>query len=292
MKKVLPIVLAVVVFLAAIVLLRPASSKTVVVAAHDLRAGHTLADSDLVTQAMPANAIAADAITDIKQALGQTLRIDRGQGDVIRTSNLGGMITLQPDERAVAVKITDATGLVGLLVPGQKVGIVASIQMQGSDSQGIFSKSAIEGLRVMYVDPRFSAADTTTSDLQTVGTPTAASGLSSVNGMGSATDRAQTGFVILAVPTSLETILYDFSANNSISQSRQVNVLELLAALGASDSTSTITLYLMPGENAKQFTSPGLWLPGLVITPQATPTGTPSAPGAVTTVVPQPTPTR
>ena len=51
-------------------------------------------------------------------------------------------------------------------------------------------------------------------------------------------------------------------------------MLELLAGLEAT-SGAEITLYLMPGEGAKTFTSPGLWLPDLVITPQPTPTTTP-----------------
>jgi pilus assembly protein CpaB len=270
-KKVFPYVLAAIVFIAALVLLRPAPSRTVVVAAYDLRAGHTLAESDLILQAMPANAVAIDALTDISQAVGQTLRLDRGQGDIIRTSNLGEMISLQPDERAIAVQITDATGLAGLLVPGQQVGIVASVPMQSLDTQGTFSKAAIEGLRVLYVDPRFVASDPTAS-MAAVSTPNPTLGSGS---LGVTTDRAKQGFVILAVPTGLQTVLYDFTAGNAVSESRKVNVLELLAALGSTDGAQ-ITLYLMPGENAAQFSSPGLWLPDLIVTPGATPTATPT----------------
>jgi pilus assembly protein CpaB len=275
LKKVIPYVLAVIVFFAALVMLHPAASKTVVVAAHDLSAGHTLLATDLSLMAMPANSIASDALTDTKLAIGQTLKIDRGAGDILRTSNLGQMITLQPDERAVAVKITDSTGLIGLLVPGQKVGIVASIPMQSQNTQGTFSKATIEGLRVLYLDPRFAASDASSSySMQSVNSSSSTSSLTGTSGVNTSTERAQTGFVVLAVPTSLQTIVYDFSAGNSISESRFVNVLELLAGLEAT-SGAEITLYLMPGEGAKTFTSPGLWLPDLVITPQPTPTTTP-----------------
>ena len=267
LKKVIPYILAILVFIAALALLRPAPSRTVVVAAQDLRAGHTLVESDLTLLAMPANAVASDALTETSQAVGQTLRIDRGQGDILRTSNLGEMITLQPDERAVAVKITDATGLAGLLVPGQKIGIIASVQMQSSDTQGTFSKATLEGLRVLYLDPRFAASDAT---LQAVSTPNAMMGSGSYD---TTSERAQQGFVVLAVPTGLQTILYDFTADNAISEARKVNALELLAALGSTEGAE-ITLYLMPGENAAQFSSPGLWLPNLVVTPQPTPTPT------------------
>ena len=269
-KKIIPYVLAIIVFFAAMLLLRPAPSKTVVVAAHDLRAGHTLVDSDLTIQAMPASSVASDALTDSKQAVGQTLKLDRGQGDILRTSNLGELISLQPDERAVVVKVTDTTGLVGLLVPGQKIGIVASIPVQSNTTQGTFSKATIEGLRVLYLDPRFVASDATSMQPAS----TSSSLVGTTGGVGTTTERAQQGFVVLAVPTSLQTVVYDFSAANAVSESRSVNVLEMLAAL---DSTggAEISLYLMPGENAKQFSSPGLWLPDLVVTPQATPTATP-----------------
>jgi pilus assembly protein CpaB len=270
-KKIIPYVLAIIVFFAAMLLLRPAPSKTVVVAAHDLRAGHTLVDGDLILQAMPASSVASDALTDSKQAVGQTLKLDRGQGDILRTSNLGELISLQLDERAVAVKVTDTTGLVGLLVPGQKIGIVASVPVQSNTTQGTFSKATIEGLRVLYLDPRFAATDATSMQPAS----TSSSLVGTTGGVGTTSERAQQGFVVLAVPTSLQTVVYDFSAANAVSESRSVNVLEMLAAL---DSTSgaEISLYLMPGENAKQFSSPGLWLPDLVVTPQATPTATPT----------------
>jgi pilus assembly protein CpaB len=269
-KKIIPYILAIIVFFAAMVLLRPAPSKTVVVAAHDLRAGHTLVDGDLTVQAMPASSVASDSLTESKQAVGQTLKLDRGQGDILRTSNLGELISLQPDERAVAVKVTDTTGLVGLLVPGQKVGIVASVPVQSNTTQGTFSKATIEGLRVLYLDPRFAATDSTSMQPAS----TSSSLVGTTGGVGTSSERAQQGFVVLAVPTSLQTVVYDFTASNAVSESRSVNVLEMLAAL---DSTggAEISLYLMPGENAKQFSSPGLWLPDLVVTPQATPTATP-----------------
>jgi pilus assembly protein CpaB len=281
-KKVIPYVLAILVFFVALILLHPAPSKMVVVAAHDLPAGHTLVAGDLSLVALPASSVASDALTNTRLAVGQTLKIDRGQGDILRTSNLGEMITLQPDERAVAVKVTDETGLVGLLVPGDKIGIVASIPMQSQDTQGTFSKATLEGLRVLYLDPRFAASDNSSlssASMQPVSS--ASSSLTGTGGVNTTSERAQTGFVVLAVPTGLQTVLYDFSADNSVSETRSVNVLELLAALD-STSGSEITLYLMPGESAKSFSSPGLWLPDLVITPQASVTPTPTAaPGAV-----------
>jgi hypothetical protein len=60
-----------------------------------------------------------------------------------------------------------------------------------------------------------------------------------------------------------------------------VNALELLAALSYTDGAS-VTLYMMPQEGSSQFTSPGLWLPDLIMTPLPTATPTPlGTPGPI-----------
>lgn len=265
--KLIPIILAVVIFVAAFALLQPAPSETVVVAAYDLPAGRALRDEDIVLRAMPAEAIPPDAMRDTALVLGQSINMDRGQGDVIRQSQLGEVIQLQPNERAIAVQVSDPSGLSGLLAPGMQVGVLATITQDNYDgTSGSFTKATIEGVRVMYIDPNFEAhspdvvvPDATQSPL--VG--------NTVN------DRAREGTVILAVPIEMQSILYDYSSLGGISETRKVNTLELLAGLGATDA-ATLTLYLMPGENSAQFSSPGLYLPDLVRTPIPTPTPSPT----------------
>ena len=284
MKKLFPIVIAAIVFLIAFAVLRPAPSQLVVVAAHDLKGGHVLAEQDIEMKAVPAEILAEDVVTDAALVIGQPLRIDRGKGDVIRNSHIGNLITLQPNERAIAVKITDGNGVSGLLTPGQTVGVIATIPQNNSDVSGTFSKSTIEGLRVLYIDPRFSASQDA-NVVPAEATPVGVSGLSGLN----TDERAREGSVILAVPTGLQTIFYDFSASGAVSESRSVNALELLAALSYTDGAS-ITLYLMPGENPVNFSSPGLWLPDLIKTPMPTPTldplNTPAPVGISATTTP------
>jgi hypothetical protein len=79
--------------------------------------------------------------------------------------------------------------------------------------------------------------------------------------------------VVLAVPIELQTVFYDFSSSGAVSEQRTLNAIELLAALGSTDGAQ-ITLYLMPSEASNDFSSSGLWLPDLIITPA--PTATPS----------------
>lgn len=282
MKKLFPILLAAVLFFAAYAVLLPEPSKQVVTATRDLKAGHVILEGDIEVRAVPAESLPIDAIMDSSLVLGQSLRIDRGQGDVLRASQLGTLLDLSPNERGVSVYIDDASGVSGVLSPGQKVGVIASIPQENSDFTGTFSKAAVENLRVLYIDPRFSA----TTDANVVpsnATPQANDNLlSGVN----TDDRAKEGSVVLAVDVNLQTIFYDFTASGSVSESKTVNALELLAAL-ANMPGAQVTLYLMPGEGSAPFTSPGLWLPDLIRTPQPTPSPTPSS-AVIVTATPKP----
>ena len=299
MKKAFPLVIAAIIFIVALVLLRPAPSRTVVTAAYDLRAGHVLQEEDLTLMSVPDDVLAVDVITDKAMLIGQPLRIDRGQGDVIRASQLGNLIAVEANERAIAVHVTDASGVAGLLVPGQRVGVIASIPQQDTTASdttvssaytadgvypngnvwgesvtppdhsnssngaylgsGTFSKSTIEGLRVLYIDPTFAA----NMGANVVPQATDQGTLGGVN----TDERAREGTILLAVPTGLQSIFYDFGASGGVSQTRSVNALELLAALSGLDG-ATVTLYLMPQTGAAQFTSPGLWLPDLILAPE------------------------
>jgi len=198
----------------------------------------------LAVQAMPANSVASDALTDTKQASGKRSS-STGPGRYLAYSNLGELITLQPDERAVAVKVTDTTGLVGLLVPGQKIGIVASVPVQSNTTQGTFSKATIEGLRVLYLDPRFAATDATSMQQPAAPVPWWEPPAASAQ-----PPSVPSRVLLYWQSDSLQTVVYDFSAANAVSESRSVNVLEMLAAL---DSTSgaEISLYLMPGRKCQ-----------------------------------------
>ncbi|MDO9303297.1 MAG: RcpC/CpaB family pilus assembly protein, partial [Anaerolineales bacterium] len=262
MKKAFPLVIAAIVFVIALVLLRPAPSRMVVTASYDLRAGHVLQEEDLTLMSVPDDVLAVDVITDKAMLIGQPLRIDRGQGDVIRASQLGNLIAVEANERAIAVHVTDASGVAGLLVPGQRVGVIASIPQQdtartdttvssaytsdgvypngnvwgesvtppehlviptprpdhtNSDNgaylgSGTFSKTTIEGLRVLFIDPRFAS----NMDANVVPQATPQGALSGVN----TDERAREGTVLLAVPTNLQSIFYDFGASGGISQTR------------------------------------------------------------------------
>jgi pilus assembly protein CpaB len=274
MKRAIPIGAAAVVFVGALFLIRPQPTAQVAVAVTDLTAGHTLALADMTLQEVPRDLVPQDAVADPSIVAGKMLSVDRSAGDLIRTSQLGEPMMIAPDERAVAVHVSDASGLAGLVHPGDVVGIVASIQVQDSGgASGTYTKATIEPLRVLYISPTFAAADAATPEADPV------TGLIS-----SQPRRSDEGTVVLAVPTSAQVILYDFASRHAPNTAETVNALELLTALDSA-SNATLSMYLVP-EDRRGFASSGLFLPDLVITPQPTPTETATPEGYVT-----PTPT-
>jgi pilus assembly protein CpaB len=268
-RNTLLIALAVIVFLVVMAFLRPAPEVKVVAAAGDLPAGHILTDSDLVIRQMPKSLLPTDVFAQPTLAVGQALKLDRAKGDLIQASQLGtDVVQLQPDERAIAVQVTDATGLAGLLKAGDRVGVVANIVSQNGMEAGTFSKVVVENLRVLYIAPSFVAEDTADAAGSIV-TPDATTGLVVQR------DRDKSGPVVLAVPVDMQAVAYDFSKVDSAipGKTRYVSALELLSGLTNSDAK--LSLYLMP-KDAGEFKTSGIYLPDLIITagPTPTPTGT------------------
>jgi pilus assembly protein CpaB len=265
MKKILPILLAAVAFIVVLLVLSPTPQADVLVAAYDLPMGHVVEPNDVILGSFPKDMIPEDAVLDPEQVVGMTLMDSRSVGDIVRLSNIGTEpMALAPNERAVAVTVNNASGLAGLLRPGDMVGITAVIESSGASDNGTYSKVAVENLRVLYLSPDFLsqvAADsvvTTKTDNTTATTPK---------------ERKPEGALVLAVPIESETIIYEFKDVEPElgRKSRIVSVIEMLTALEASENAK-LFLYLMP-RNAQQIVTSGLWLPDLIIKPyKPTPT--------------------
>lgn len=272
-KKYLPYLLAVFVFFVALSLLRPPEQTQVAVAAVDLPAGHILTEGDLVMKGVPADLLPPEgAITDPAAAVGQALRIDRSAGDLILATHLGDKpVLLQPDERAVAIQVSDSAGLAGIIRPGDRVGVTAILTDGDYTVQGVFSKAAVENLRVLYIQPSFVAEDPAEAAGQII-TPDPQTGIAVQR------QRSKEGVVVLAVPVKAQAVVYDFASAGieATTAVRLVNAVELLSALDQADNVK-LSLYLMPDE-AQPMNTSGLWLPELVIR-QMTPTPTPTPVG-------------
>jgi pilus assembly protein CpaB len=270
MKKYLPILLAAVAFIVVLLILSPAPEENVLVAANDLSMGQVLQESDVVYATFPKEMVPEDAVFEPSEVVGLTLLTGRSKGDIIRKSNIGTEpLALAPNERAVSITVDNASGLAGLLRPGDLVGVDAVISSGAIGESGTYSKATVENLRVLYLSPDFKAIDENNATVTKKTDNTTST---------TQTERKSEGAVVLAVPIEAKTIVYEFKDVEPAlgTQLRTVNAVELLIGLEASENAK-LYLYLMPRDAENMVTS-GLWLPELVIKPyKPTPTVNPFA---------------
>jgi len=266
MKKWMPFGIALLVFIIALVLNQPEKQIDVVVAAIDLPDGHVLTDGDLTVRQMPKSLAPSGAVSDPHQLLGQRLRVARSAGEPVLPSHLGSeTLELQPNERAVALRVTTAQGVAGLIMPGDHVGITAIIE----DGQQLYAKYLAGGLRVLWVDPAFRRDNIQ----RPVATPSASTFPSFGSSVPLATGGTDSGLIVLAVPIDARIISYDFSLLGTESTSLPVYLVDLLPALSAQGVR--FGLVLEP-KQAAEFTTSGLSIQSLAITPVPTPSPTPT----------------
>ena len=270
LKKYIPIIIAAIAFIVVLVFLQPAPAFTVVVASRDLPAGHMLVLEDLKLEEIPESLIPENAIVDLMAAVDQTLSVDRAQGDIITSAQFGERVELKPGERAIAISVEDASGLAGLIKPGDTVGINAVIYAEDYNASGAFSKATIENLKVLYISPEFEALDPAPQ----VATDDETS--ASLMQLGIEPERELKGTLVLAASIKEETILYKHADHYANLENVEIVItqLELLSALENADN-ARLSVYLMP-KQPDAVVSSGLWVPDLVVTPAFTPTPTPS----------------
>jgi len=264
--------------------------RTLVVAARDLGAGTALVAADLTTTQVDVAGAPADAVSDPGRLIGQTLAVVRFAGESVTPRHIGPAVTLAPDERGIAVKVQADTGLAGLLRPGMKVGILATLVDGDRD---IYAKSLLEGLRVVYVSPDFQARPYTPATASATVSKSGGSALGvdstpATSSTGS-TGTVREGVLVLAASTQAQPVRYEtitdtlkLAASGTITGTlpltttattaprptptpkpkeptvRWVIPVELIAALNAAGDGS-FTLVLLP-EAPQLYTTAGLTL--------------------------------
>ncbi len=128
------IVLAVVIGLMVIALLNGVIRPTqVVVAKVAIAPGTILSDQLVELRTIPMGAKPADALTKVEDAAGKMLAVGRAPGDLVVQSVLGeiagaGIPAELPDGHvAMAINVDQASGIAGLLRPGQTVTIIGML---------------------------------------------------------------------------------------------------------------------------------------------------------------------
>jgi len=216
--------------------------RTLVVAARDLGAGTTLAAADLTTAQVDAARAPADAVADPGRFVGQTLAVVRFAGEPVTPRHIGPAVTLAPDERGIAVKVQADTGLAGLLRPGMKVGMVATL---ADGDRDIYAKSLLEGLRVVYVSPDFQARPYTPATASATVTKSGggALGMDSTPAASSTgnTGTVREGVLVLAASTQAQAVRYE-----TITDTLKLAAAGPTPALGLAPSAGTSVTGTLP----------------------------------------------
>ncbi len=197
-SPILPIVLAVAIGLMVIAILNGViRSVSVVVAKIDIAPGTILSSNLVEVRSLPAQARPAGAFSKAEDVIGKTVAVARASGDVITTATLGddsqaGLPSQLADGHvAMAINVNAASGVAGLLRPGQSVTVIGMLDadVKANQSQVI---SVLPGLSEGSGNPTSAAPYSFTP----TATPTALPPASSVARI------ALSGLRVLMVPQS------------------------------------------------------------------------------------------
>jgi pilus assembly protein CpaB len=172
LKTWLPLVLAVVLGLAAMKVARDMTSKkdpgkergpgtTVVVLRSDVSAGAALTAADLATVEMTGEINREAMFTDPAELDGRVLVADAVKGTPVASAMLApkgsgaGLQALIPDGmRAITVEINEFSGVAGFLAPGCRVDVVVTI---GGDAGEMLSRTVVQNVKVQAMGTRQQA---------------------------------------------------------------------------------------------------------------------------------------
>ena len=163
------------------------NTQPTVVATRPLPAGARLTANVLAVKEIHTSARLPNALSSIQDAEGQVLTIARSTGDQITADMLGDQAVvgiaaqLEPGHRAVAIRVTQAGGLAGIIRPGDRVAIVAVIDPRQAEAetsylQPIGEIPSIPGATSTITGPE-TMTETTASAVQSTVAYVAISGL-------------------------------------------------------------------------------------------------------------------
>lgn len=134
----------------------------VLVASRDIPLGGKLTDQDVTWAEWPENGVPNGAVTkkagggvELVNFMGSIARSPIYSGEPIRSERLiqsdkGYMATMLPKgKRAIAVRVEQETSAGGFILPGDKVDLILSREVEGV---GVASETILENIRVLAID--------------------------------------------------------------------------------------------------------------------------------------------
>jgi pilus assembly protein CpaB len=138
--------------------------QSVVVAAVAIPFGQMVEAQHVSLVRMPKGTAPDDAFDATEKVVGKIATFSMLRGDILRgarlAEHLGGSTLaslIEPDKRAISVRVDDVVGVGGFLLPGNRVDVLAT-KKQGNNAAA--SETILEDLRVLAVDQTASTDKT------------------------------------------------------------------------------------------------------------------------------------
>jgi pilus assembly protein CpaB len=139
------------------------SGKTVVVAAKPLPVGMVLTEKDVQSIPWPVDQTPAGAFEAARQVAGSTVLEPLAQGEPVLASRLastgkgGGGSAVPTGMRAVSVHVSDSSGVLAQLGPGQKVDVQVLITRKSTNGEPEL-RTILEGVPVLAINSQLEAS--------------------------------------------------------------------------------------------------------------------------------------
>jgi pilus assembly protein CpaB len=142
------------------------ATESVLVLAHDVRAGALLRGEDLAAKDMPRASLPADAVADTPEQrhglVGGMVRRSLANGDVLHGADVmrpgdHGFLAavLGQGMRAVTVGVDTVTGTAGLIWPGDRVDVILTQSMEDANlpvGRRVVAETVLQNTRVIAID--------------------------------------------------------------------------------------------------------------------------------------------
>ncbi|MCE5983717.1 Flp pilus assembly protein CpaB [Pseudomonas sp. LF19] len=141
------------------------NQQNVVVATVEIAFGQMVEAQQVTLVRMPKDTVPDDAFDAIDKVVGKIATFSMLSGDIVRgarvAEHLGGSTLaslIEPNKRAISVRVDDVVGVGGFLLPGNRVDVLAT--KQTGNTGNAESRTILEDLRVLAVDQTASTDKT------------------------------------------------------------------------------------------------------------------------------------
>jgi len=136
-------------------------TTSVVISKLDLPMASTIKAEHLDLVEWPTEYLPAGVFTDASQLEGRVLRRPFAEGEALRENGIlpkdsaGGLeAVIEPNQRAVSVKVDPIVGVAGFVTPGSRVDVLATLRRLDWKSKQPYAKAVLQNVRVLAIDQK------------------------------------------------------------------------------------------------------------------------------------------